>query len=148
MLAESKGLILRDYRTFFMGHKGDIENPYTTNQHRLPASVIEDMREAYKQSQDHLQTTKPEVGEDQIKQAFKKQLLAVAGFSEEEVAKYDLATMTDEELHNLVRQRLLGVMANNGARQRIVSLNQLEELIAEGWVVALPNERAIIKMPF
>jgi len=25
MLAESKGLVLRDYRQFWMGHKGDIE---------------------------------------------------------------------------------------------------------------------------
>ncbi len=150
MLAESKGLVLRDYRQFWMGHKGDMESRYTTNKNRLSQSVIDDMREAYKRSQDYLQTTKPEVGEDQIKQAFKKQLLAVAGFSEDEVAKYDLASMTDEELHNLVRQRLLGVMANNGARQRIVSLEQLEQLIADGWeyVAGLPNDRAVIKMPF
>jgi hypothetical protein len=26
MLAESKGLVLRDYRQFWMGHKGDIEH--------------------------------------------------------------------------------------------------------------------------
>ena len=36
MLAESKGLIIRGYRQFFMGHKGDIENTYTTNKCRLP----------------------------------------------------------------------------------------------------------------
>ncbi|MEM4234095.1 MAG: hypothetical protein QXU75_02990 [Candidatus Methanomethylicaceae archaeon] len=44
MLAESKGLIIRDYRQFFMGHKGDIENRYTTNKCRLPPDVVEDMR--------------------------------------------------------------------------------------------------------
>ena len=150
MLAESKGLILRDYRTFWMGHKGDIENRYTTNKHRLPESVIEDMREAYKRSQDYLQTTETEVSEEKIKDAFKNQLLAVAGFSEEEVAKYDLTGMTDEELHNLVRQRLLGVMANNGKRQRVIPLAHVEMYLSEGWeyVTALPNERAIIKMPF
>jgi hypothetical protein len=150
MLAESKGLVLRDYRQFWMGHRGDVENRYTTNKHRLPQSVIQDMREAYKRSQDYLGTTKPEVGEDQIRQALRKQFLAVAGFSEEEVAKYDLNTMTDEQLHDLVRKRLLGLMTDNGARQRIISLNELEGLIREGWeyVVALPNERAIVKMPF
>ena len=26
LLAESKGLVLRDYRQFWMGHKGDVEN--------------------------------------------------------------------------------------------------------------------------
>jgi hypothetical protein len=150
MLAESKGLVMRDYRMFWMGHKGDIENRYTTNKHRLPESVIEDMRDAYKRSQDYLQTTKGEIGEERIKEAFKKQLLAVAGFKEEEVAKHDLANMTDEELHNLVRQRLLGVMSNNGNRQRVIPLADVEKCLSEGWeyVTALPNERAIIKMPF
>jgi len=149
MLAESRGLVLRDYRMFWMGHKGDIENRYTTNKHRLPESVIEDMREAYRRSQDYLQTTKAEIGEEKIKEAFKKQLLAVAGFKEEEIAKYDLASMTDEDLHSLVRQRLLGVMANNGNRQRVIPLSDVEKYLGEGWeyVTALPNERAIVKMP-
>jgi len=150
MLAESKGLVMRDYRMFWMGHKGDIENRYTTNKHRLPQSVIDDMREAYKRSQDYLQTTKAEVGEEKIKEAFKKQLLAVAGFNEEEMAKLDVTKMTDEELHNLVRKRLLGVMANNGNRQCVIPLTDVEKYLGEGWeyVTALPNERAVVKMPF
>ncbi len=150
MLAESKGLVLRDYRKFWMGHRGDIENRYTTNKHRLPQSVIQDMREAYKRSQDYLQTVKPELGEDQLKLALKKQFLAVAGFSDDEIVKYDLAAMSNEELNELVRKRLLGIMSNNGARQRIVALTQLDELIREGWeyVAGLPDERAIVKMPF
>jgi hypothetical protein len=149
MLAESKGLVLRDYRQFWMGHRGDIESRYTTNKHRLPQSVIDDMREAYKRSQDYLQTIKPETGEDQLKLALKKQFLAVAGFSEEEIVKYNLEAMSNEELNELVRKRLLGIMSSNGARQRIVALNQLDELIREGWeyVAGLPNDRAIIKMP-
>jgi len=106
------------------------------------------MREAYRRSQDYLQTTKAEIGEEKIKEAFKKQLLAVAGFKEEEIAKYDLASMTDEELHSLVRQRLLGVMANNGNRQRVIPLSDVEKYLGEGWeyVTALPNERAIVKI--
>lgn len=150
MLAESKGLVLRDYRQFWMGHRGDIENRYTTNKHRLPSSVIEDMREAYRRSEDYLQTTKAEVGEEKIKEAFKKQLLAVAGFSEDEVAEYDMANMTDEQLHNLVRQRLLGVMSNNGSRQKVIAVSNVERYLADGWeyVNILPNERAIVKMPF
>jgi hypothetical protein len=150
MLAESKGLVMRDYRMFWMGHKGDIENRYTTNKHRLPQTVIDDMREAYKRSQDYLQTMKGEVGEEKIKETFKKQLLSVAGFNEEEVAKYDVANMTDEELHSLVRQRLLGVMTKNGNRQRVIPLSDVENYLGNGWeyVASLPNERAIIRMPF
>jgi len=55
MLAESKGLVLRDYRQFWMGHKGDIESRYTTNKCKLPEAVVEDMREAYRRSQEFLQ---------------------------------------------------------------------------------------------
>ncbi|MCX6655590.1 MAG: hypothetical protein NTY03_10810 [Candidatus Bathyarchaeota archaeon] len=44
MLAESKGLVLRDYRQFWMGHKGDIEHWYTLNKSRLPDEVVEDLR--------------------------------------------------------------------------------------------------------
>jgi hypothetical protein len=83
MLAESKGLVLRDYRQFWMGHKGDIENRYTTNKQRLPESVIEDMREAYRRSQDFLQTTeREEAKEEKIRESFRKQLLIVSGFSQ------------------------------------------------------------------
>ena len=133
MLAESKGMVLRDYRQFWMGHKGDIENRYTTNKLRLPQNVIEDMREAYKRSEEYLMTTKAEAGEEKIKEAFKKQLLAVAGFNEEEVAKYDVANMSNEELHNLVRQRLLGVMNNNGSRQKVIAVNEVEQYLSDGW---------------
>ena len=58
--------------------------------------------------------------------------------------------MTNEELHNLVRQRLIGLMSKNGNSQRIIPISELEEHIGEGWeyIAALPNEKAIIKMPF
>ena len=108
MLAESKGLILRDYRQFWMGHKGDIENRYTTNKCRLPESVIEDMREAYEKSQEFLQTTKPEIGREKLAEEFRKQLLLVAGLTPEEISKLNIAGLTDEEFQKIVRKRLLG----------------------------------------
>lgn len=150
VIAESKGKISHPYLQFMMGHKGDIEARYSTNKGRLPPEMIEDMREAYRQCQDHLQTTKSEVDEGQIKQAFKRQLLAVAGLSEEEIEKYDVGKMTDEELHNLVRQRLLGVMVNNGSRQKVIPLADIDRYIGEGWeyVADLPNERVIVKTPW
>ena len=67
-----------------------------------------------------------------------------------EVAKYEVAKMTDEELHNLVRQRLLGAMTNNGSQQRVIPLTQVERYSQEGYeyVAELPNHRAIVKTPF
>ncbi|MEM4405801.1 MAG: hypothetical protein QXT73_04630 [Candidatus Methanomethylicaceae archaeon] len=66
MLAESKGLIIRDYRQFFMGHKGDIENRYTTNKCRLPPDVVEDMRSSYARCLDYLETDRPRTDQDEL----------------------------------------------------------------------------------
>jgi len=147
MLAESKGLVLRDYRQFWMGHKGDIENRYTTNKCRLPESVIEDMREAYKRSQEYLQTTRTEEsGEEKLRQAFRKQLLLVAGFTQDEVEKMDIPSMSDEELQTIIRKRLLGEKAND-CTQKVVSINDVENYLEKGWefVATLPNNKVIIK---
>ena len=81
MLAESKGLVLRDYRQFWMGHKGDIEARYTTNKGRLPKEVIEDMREAYRRSQVFLESTPRGVASRDLKQELRHQLLLLARLS-------------------------------------------------------------------
>lgn len=57
LLAESHGKLPHPYRVFFMGHKGDIEARYTTNKGRLPEELIEDMRRAFKESSEYLETT-------------------------------------------------------------------------------------------
>jgi len=148
MLAESKGLVLRDYRQFWMGHKGDIENRYTTNKAKLPETVIEDMREAYKRSQAYLQTSKlEETSEEKLRTAFREQLLLVAGFSRDEVEKMDISSISDEDLQSLIRKRLLGKRAND-CTQKAVSTDDVERYLQQGWqfVAALPNGKVIMKL--
>lgn len=149
MLAESKGLVLRDYRQFWMGHKGDIENRYTTNKHRLPDSVIDDMRQAYERSQEFLQTSKSmETSEEKLRDSFRRQLLLVAGLSQEEVDKLDLHSMSDEELQTIVRKKLLGGEITNGNKQKVVSIDEADEYLAKGWeyVARLNDNKVVIKM--
>jgi len=148
MLAESKGLLIRDYRQFWMGHKGDIENRYTTNKYRLPEDVIEDMREAYRRSQEYLQTTKPETSREKLVEEFRKQLLLVAGFSPEEIGEIDVTGLSDEEFQDLVRKRLLGNANADCGTQKVVSLNELEKYLENGWeyVATLPNQKVIVKL--
>lgn len=149
MLAESKGLVLRDYRQFWMGHKGDIENRYTTNKQRLPESVVEDMREAYRRSQEYLQTTKAaETSEERLAQAFRKQLLLVAGFKQDEVDTMDLSSISDEELQEIVRKRLLGTSKNDYPKQKAVNISEVENYLSQGWeyVANLPNKKVIIRL--
>jgi len=149
MLAESKSLVVRDYRQFWMGHKGDIENRYTTNKQRLPESVIEDMRAAYERSQEFLQTKeKEETSEEKLRGSFRKQILLVAGFNQEEVDKMDLPSMSDEELQSLVRKKLLGAPTPDSSKQKVVSIDEANGYLAKGWeyVAKLSNNKVVIKM--
>jgi hypothetical protein len=149
MLAESKGLVLRDYRQFWMGHKGDIENRYTTNKQRLPESVIEDMREAYRRSQEFLQTKdREETSEERLAQAFRKQLLLVAGFKQDEVDNIDLSLMSDEDLQEIVRKQLLGISDSDCGKQKVVNIEDVDNYLSQGWeyVAHLPESKVIIKL--
>ena len=57
--------------------------------------------------------------------------------------------MTDDEFQSTVRQRLLGAMVNNGARQRVIGLGDVDRFISDGWeyVNALPGDRTIMRVP-
>ena len=149
MLAESKGLVLRDYRGFWMGHKGDIENRYTTNKGRLPETVIENMRDAYRRSQEYLQTIRRDkTSDERLKESFRKQLLLVAGFTADEVEEMD-PSMSDEAFQEMVRKKLLGAMANNGANQRVIDVKEIERFLSGGWdfVATLPDDRIVVRLP-
>lgn len=54
LLAESRGRIAHDFRVFFMGHKGSIEAKYTTNKGILPKMLSDEMREAFRRSEEFL----------------------------------------------------------------------------------------------
>lgn len=149
MLAESKGLVIRDYRQFWMGHKGDIENRYTTNNGKLPETVIEDMREAYERSQEFLQTTRTaETSQEKLAQAFRKQLLLVAGFKQDEIEKMDLASLDDEKFQETVRKKLLGTPTDDCKKQKAVDITEVESYLSQGWeyVANLPNKKVIIRL--
>lgn len=149
MLAESKGLVLRDYRQFWMGHKGDIENRYTTNKQKLPTHVVEDMRSAYQRSQEFLQTVEvASTSEEKLAQSFRYQILVVSGFSSDEIEQKDLLSVSDEELQELVRKKLLGTQLNGGVKQKAVDIREVAKYLSEGWeyVANLPDKQVVIRL--
>jgi hypothetical protein len=54
LIAESRGKIAHDFRCFYMGHKGSIEAKYTTNKGILPKILLDEMRDAFKRSEEFL----------------------------------------------------------------------------------------------
>ena len=150
LLAESKGKITHSYRQFFMGHVGDMEARYTTNKGRLTEEMIEDMREAYKNSEGFLQTIiiEDEDKED-IKLTIRREWLRMSGVDEEEIEVIDLETLTNEEMRDLIRKKNAGMVTGNGGSQKVVPLPEVKDYIGKGWeyVNSLPGDEAIVKYP-
>ncbi len=107
--AESKVQELRrDYRVFWMGHKGDMEHEYTLNHGFLPESIIEDMRNAYAKSLKFLETELKGIPEDEYTRnvnEFKKLILMTAGFTEEEINKGNLLDLDNSELAKKLEEK-------------------------------------------
>ena len=146
LIAENNGKIAKDYRVFFMGHKGDIEAVYTTNKGRLSIETTEDMRQAFKKACEFLVTEKSETkGENELKRLF---LLASGKFTKEEIDKKQLAELPYDELQKVLQQRLDSV-SENGKRQLVVPVGEVKNYLPQGYEFAanLGNGEAVLKLP-
>jgi len=148
-IAESKGLISHPWRQFIMGHKGDIEARYSTNK-RLPPDMIEEMRESYRKCLKFLETRISEVSEDNAKLFLQQQLLSAVGYKQEEIDKIDLTDISNEEFQQLLRDKVAGAMTENGAKQKVIPVNDVEKYIQEGYdfEAVLPNGKAVMRLRF
>lgn len=150
MLAESRGAMIRNYRVFFMGHKGDIETRYTTNKNTLPLEVVEDMRSSFARARKYLESERLASEENDLRYEMRKQHLLAAGFTEDEVTGMELESMGNDALPDARERRLLGIMKDNGSKKKVIAVSEVEHYISYGWefVAALPNDKAIVKVPF
>ncbi len=152
MLAESRGFS-RDYRSFVMGHKGDIQHVYSLHK-KIPPDAVEVIRRGYRAALTFLETTKSADREEELKTMFRKQILLVAGLTEEEVDKMDVEGMSDGDVQRIVREKLVGESIGNGnrgmngSRQKVVPLTAVEAYLEQGWewVTQLPEERAVVRL--
>lgn len=82
------------------------------------------------------------------KGSFRKQLLLVTGFSQEDLDKMDVASMSDEELQSLVRKKLLGLQGSNGGSQKVINVAEANNYLTKGWeyVAKISDNQVIIKM--
>jgi hypothetical protein len=134
-----------------MGHKGDIEHIYTTNKSRLPPQVIDDMREAYRKSQEFLQTKEPKrPEEEELKRMFRGELLRMAGYDDNEMEKDGLLELPEDKFRQVVRERLLSTGTNSNGNQKVITMEEIETYIDEGWefVTTLPNNKVVVGFSF
>ena len=148
-IAESKGLISHPWRQFIMGHKGDIEARYSTNK-RLPPDMIEEMRESYRKCLKFLETRISDVSEDNAKLFLQQQLLSAVGYKQEEIDKIDLTSVSNEDFQQLLRDKVAGAMSDNGAKQKVIPVSDIEQYISNGYdfEAVLPNGKAVMRLRF
>jgi len=149
MLAETKvrGLI-KDYRVFFMGHKGDMEHVYTLNKCTLPESLEEDIRDVFMRASKYLETIPRPEEQSQLAE-LREMLLLTVGYTDQELAELDLAELSTEELRKLLSQphsagrngdrTNANANPNGKARQRVVDSLEAKELINSGRYVHVDN---------
>lgn len=150
MMAETDGLIIRDYRQFWMGHSGDIEAVYTLHK-GVSKDVVEKMRDSYaKATSKYLVTERREtMTKEQVLETVNAQFLRLAGYTDEEISKMDLDTMSPTQMQDLVRRKSMEALGLSNNDQKVVPLFELRNYIVQGWeyVVPLPNNEAIVRLP-
>jgi hypothetical protein len=160
LLAESHGKIPHPYGVFFMGHKGDIESRYTTNKGRLPENLIEDMRRAFKESSEYLETTpRPERDKKEILLEMWREQAKMYGIDpmkvrverEKEVGK-ELTLEEEEELLKVeIKKVTMPQLSNNGKpyTSKMIGEEELVQHVEEGWEIVreLSKGRFLVKRP-
>ncbi len=150
MLAESDGLIIRDYRTYWMGRKGDIEFVYTVSK-AVSEDVVEKMRSGYNKAADKYLVTsrRDSVTKEDMVGEFNRQFLRMSGYTDAEIDKMDPREISTEQMQELIRRKAMSMLGLGTNSQKIVPLFQLRDFIVQGWefVRELPNNEAIIRLP-
>lgn len=148
-IAENRGLISHNWREFFSGHKGDISARYSTSKGRLPQDMIEEMRTTYKKCLPYLETREEERPRESQEMFTRIQILIAVGYTKTDIEKMELEEMSNEDFQKLVRERLLGALANNGHKQKVIPIREVESYVEKGWeyVKDLGNKKAIVKLP-
>jgi integrase len=148
-VCEAKGLVSHNWREFWHGYQGDISARYSTNK-VLPEDTVNTMRETYHRCEPYLVTEMKEITQDDVKKGFRIEFLSsVMGYSQDRIDQLDLASMSNEEFQNLVKNGILGNITGNGSRQKIVSEKEIEKYMNDGYEVftTLPSGKIVMKLP-
>jgi integrase len=134
-LSESKGLIIHEYRQFFMGHAGDIERVYSLNKTLLP-DTIESMRESYAKCLKFLETegiSEKDI-ENKLSESERKmteRYLLMMGFSKDEITKNNFLEMDDEQLQKTIQDKIKGMQSKT--THKTISIKELDNYLNDGW---------------
>jgi len=75
-----------------------------------------------------------------LAQAFGKQHFSVVGSKQNGVDIMDLPSISDEELQQIVRKKLLGIPDDGCAKQEVIAIDGVESCVSQGreYIASLP----------
>lgn len=154
-IGESKGEISHPWRQFIMGHKGDIEATYSTKK-KLSDEIIEQMRQSYKKCEKYFAIQSESKHEENMAKKLREYTIVMfettfnINLKKEKKEELYLLGIDNfqEELKRIASERKAEIL-NNGNKQKIIPIEEIEKYINEGWeyITQLPNGKAIIKIP-
>jgi hypothetical protein len=152
-ISEGKLGLPHSYQQFWMGHVGDIEATYTTNKGTLPEDLVETMREWYRKAAANFLQTRASrediITIEDAKAIGKETWFVSLGFTKEEIQKLDLLHKEGQELQSALRQKLQGLLSDNGRRQKVIPAEEVQKYVEDGWEyqATLPTGQCVVKLP-
>lgn len=137
--AQNAGKVAREYSEFWLGHTGDITaKHYTTGRARLPDSLIDSMREAYRRCEPYLSTVPTTARGGGNTEAFR--VLLSAYYTDEEVAKIDLTDAA--AVIEAIRKGASRAASMAGPKQQVIAETELAEYLDKGWLARMAVNRS------
>ena len=151
LIAESRGLIVRDAREHFLGHDLGPAGRYHLGK-KLRPDLVEELRSMYDRASEFLLTA-PKPRKEEAKTLVRAEILKYLGYSDGEAER--LATDPTVDVRKLLSEKLAPPKAADvkpplpGDRAKTVALTELDAFLAAGWKPIGPagSERFVIGAP-
>ncbi len=135
---ENRGLVSHPFWQSWLGHAGDMSARYSVNRGKIPPSLLEEMRSAYRRCEPFLSTA-PTRGEVEDRDLQTKRLLLLAvGYAEEQIGEMKLGEMATEDLVDAIRKSPARSGTGAPQRQQVIPESELPKYLADGWVARMP----------
>lgn len=146
---ENRGLVSHPFWQSWLGHTGDMSARYTVNRGKIPSSLLEQMRSAYRRCEPYLSTapTRGEV-EDRDLQTKRFVLLAL-GYTKEQVDKMSVAEMSTVEMEDSIARSPKLTSSPTPPRQIVIDESALARYLADGWTARMPvnGSKFVVEKP-
>lgn len=130
--AELKGYITMEWRLFLSGHSGNIQATYVNQKENLNPELEKMVKESFTKCLKLLETEHYEIDDDRT--MLYSALLLTAHFTEQEINKLNLNSLSDTEIIDLIKKRLSDNLKGNSEKYINVPETELNDWAKKGYL--------------